>query len=53
MIISFGKYKGKDMEDVPSSYLRWITQEHDDEDLVAEAEEELQYRTDHDCHKES
>ncbi len=46
MILDFGKHKGKDIEDVPSSYLRWMCENLDSSkaDLIEAAEEELIYR---------
>lgn len=53
MLMPFGKNKGKDLEDLGSSYLRWITENvGDNDDLVEAAEDELRYRDDHRCHKE-
>ncbi len=52
MLLTFGKHRGKDTEDVPSTYLNWLVENHDDDDVVQAAEDELRYRTDHSCHKE-
>jgi hypothetical protein len=52
MLITFGKHTGKEIDDVPSSYLDWIVNNHDDDELVTAAEEELQYRNTHHCHIE-
>ena len=51
--VAFGKYKGKTIEEIPSSYLRWMTLNLDGkDDLIAGAETEIQYRTDHNKHFE-
>lgn len=42
--MTFGKHKGKELEELPSSYLRWIVDEVKDEDLAEEAADELEYR---------
>lgn len=53
LTVNFGKYKGKTIEEIPSSYLKWmISTIEDKEDLIAGAETELQYRTDHNEHFE-
>lgn len=45
MIIHFGKYQGKDLEQIPSDYLEWITNKvSDNDELVEEAEKELEFR---------
>lgn len=46
MIITFGKYKGKDLEDIPSDYLKWLITEAkcDDDDLIEAANEEYNFR---------
>lgn len=46
---SFGKHKGKKIEDVDASYLQWIVKQHADkgdfdEDLVVQCEDELRSR---------
>jgi hypothetical protein len=45
---TFGKYKGKDIEDVPDSYLEWFVGEHDivakNPLLCANIKKELGYR---------
>jgi len=49
MKIDFGKYRGLDVDEIPSDYLKWLTfQDWCEEkfpDLVKEAEEELTFRT--------
>lgn len=40
MILSFGKYAGRELQDVPRSYLRWLLRSS--RQLVAAIEEELE-----------
>jgi hypothetical protein len=44
MKMPFGKHKGEDFEDLPTSYLEWIASTLDKEDLVEEAEFQLKLR---------
>jgi len=50
--IPFGKYKGKDIEDIPNSYLNWIVGEDwfkvKYKDLCNTIRKELKYRKDFD-----
>ncbi len=47
-IINFGLYHDCDIEDVPTSYLKWLAENiNDDDELVEDVEEELRYRKDH------
>lgn len=48
----WGKHKGTAIEELPSSYLRWLDEECEDDDLADAARDELKYRDDHRCHKE-
>lgn len=51
-VMSFGKHRGKSIEDVPSSYLRWVMENCDDTEALEAAENEYNYRTDHSLHFE-
>lgn len=51
MIITFGKHKGKDLEDIPDEYLRWLITTNMSETLILEAEKELEYRDNYNLHK--
>ena len=55
-ILPFGKFKGLDVVDVPSSYLRWLCLQGDIEKrnpmLVKAADEELKFREKNGCHFE-
>lgn len=53
MKMPFGKYVNKDMEDIPSSYLRWLIDDLDEQknaDLIEAADEELAFRDAHGGH---
>jgi len=55
MVFQFGKPKGNEVEDVPSSYLRWyldIVSERDNPELFAEVEKEMKYRNKNSAHFE-
>jgi hypothetical protein len=43
-IISFGKYKGEYLEDLPNSYLEWIENNIENQKIVELAKTELDYR---------
>ncbi len=40
----YGKHKGTAIGDLPTSYLRWLAENFDDERICAAADTELQYR---------
>jgi uncharacterized protein (DUF3820 family) len=45
MIMPFGKYEDKDLEDIPSDYLKWIIDKvKNDDNLVEAADEEYTFR---------
>ena len=44
-IMPWGKHKNKSMEDIPSSYLKWLSEECDDEDVCEAADKEYEWRT--------
>lgn len=52
MQMPFGKHKGEDIEDLPSSYLKWLAENCDDEEICEAADEEWQWRQDHNAHIE-
>jgi uncharacterized protein (DUF3820 family) len=40
----WGKYQGKTIEELPSSYLKWLSEECDDDEIMEAAEEEYKWR---------
>lgn len=44
MQMPFGKHKGKEIKDLPSSYLKWLAENCEDEKICNEADEEYQWR---------
>lgn len=50
MVWRIGKYSGREIEDVPSSYLKWVVENLEGEELLEAAEEELRCRDDHASH---
>lgn len=54
MVITFGKYVGKDVAEVPSNYLEWLLGEDGFEErrpeLAIEMKDELETRTRSDAH---
>ena len=50
MQLPFGKFKGREMEDVPSSYLKWLAESCEDELICCAADEEYRFRTDNNEH---
>jgi len=52
MIMPWGKHKGKTMEDIPSSYLKWLAENCDHAEVCEAADEEYTWRSDHNAHRE-
>jgi hypothetical protein len=53
MPLPWGKFKGREIEDCPSSYLWWLATECDWNDKICEeADEEWQYREKYNEHWE-
>ena len=50
MKMPFGKFKNRDIDDLPSDYLKWVAGHVDDENICCAADEEYQYRTDNNIH---
>lgn len=44
MIMPWGKYAGKTIEEIPSSYLKWLAEKCDDDEICEAADEEYQWR---------
>lgn len=49
-IMPFGKYKGRTIEEIPSSYLRWMRDNLEDDDLTDAAYAEIEFRDIHQTH---
>ena len=53
LVMPFGKHAGKTIEELPSSYLRWVCENVEDNDEITEsAADELKWRTDNNAHFE-
>lgn len=52
MKMPWGKYKGYDIEDLPTDYLKWLAENCDNDEIFTAADEEYRYRCDHNCHVE-
>ena len=50
MKMPYGKFKGKEIHEIPSGYLRWLAQNFDDEDICMEADEEYNIREQQNAH---
>ena len=44
MQLPWGKHKGEDLESVPSSYLRWLAENCEDDVIASAADEEWSWR---------
>lgn len=51
-IMPFGKHKGTRIGDLPSSYLRWLAENCERDDICTAADEEYRWRTDNNAHQE-
>lgn len=50
MRMPFGEHQGKDLEEIPSGYLKWAAGNVEDDGLASACDEEWRWRQDHDCH---
>lgn len=50
MIIHFGKHRGMHIEDIPSGYLKWLSENCEDVDICNAAMDEYQCREDSNEH---
>jgi len=50
MKMPWGAFKGKELEEVPSGYLRWLAENCKDEKICAAADTEWQWRNKFDLH---
>jgi hypothetical protein len=46
----WGKFIGKTIEEIPSSYLKWLAENCDDEDIATAADTEFEWRNEHSRH---
>jgi len=53
MIMPWGKHKGEEIDDLPSSYLRWLAESCDDDQICEAADIEYRWRSDHQEHSEA
>ncbi len=44
MIMPFGDFINQDLEDIPSGYLKWLSENCHNEDIAIAAGEEYEYR---------
>ncbi|MBW2090652.1 MAG: DUF3820 family protein [Deltaproteobacteria bacterium] len=42
--LNFGKHQGECLQDIPDSYLWWLEENIEDDELLDEVREELSYR---------
>ena len=45
VIMTYGAYAHKSMEEIPSNYLKWVSENWDDEDIRDAAEKEYEFRS--------
>lgn len=50
MKMPWGKFKGEDIEDIPSGYLHWLAENCEDDLIATMADEEFRIRTDDGTH---
>jgi hypothetical protein len=53
LVMPFGKHRGTRIGDLPSSYLKWLAETCDKDDICEAADAEYNWRTDHSEHWES
>jgi len=52
MIMPWGDFRGKEIEDIPSNYLKWLAENCKDDSIATVADKEWTYREEFDCHIE-
>lgn len=52
VIVTFGRHKGKSIEDIPSDYLKWLAENADNDSIATAADDEYNWREDHGAHWE-
>ena len=50
--MTFGKFKGRRIEDLPSSYVRWLAENCKLDYIATAADQEYSYREQFDLHQE-
>ena len=50
LILLYGKFKGKQMHEIPSGYLKWMAENIDDETICEAADWEYQHRESYNVH---
>jgi hypothetical protein len=51
MKMPWGKFKGEDIGDIPSDYLKWLAENCEQDHIATKADEEYQWREDNNSHK--
>ena len=50
VILKYGKYKGKILDSIPSSYLKWASENFDNDIVATAADVVWHWREAQDCH---
>jgi len=50
MKLPWGAFKGKELSEIPSAYLRWLAENCDNEKICAAADKEWRWREKFDLH---
>jgi len=50
MRMPWGAFKGEEIEDIPSGYLKWLSENCEDDEIATAADEEYRWRTDTSAH---
>jgi hypothetical protein len=50
LVMPWGKHKGTPIGNLPSSYLKWLAENCENEQICEAADEEYRWRTDNNCH---
>ena len=46
MQMPWGAFKGEEIEDIPSGYLKWLAENCEDDEICTAADEEYRWRSD-------
>ena len=52
MRMPWGKFRGREIEVLPSSYLHWLARDCKNDTIATAADQEWQWRERHNCHFE-